>query len=163
MKKRISIVFSVIIISVLMAAWLSNPPSVASVESRFEDNYNDIQVVVEFMANSSCSSIIIKGNDGTMRADLATVTIDNISVCDAVERLLGPNGAYHSISKRGSTVTIRQWRGLTDIGCGIAYSINETSTPSVEYATELEPLSRAGWYYYVDDYNEWRVGKRPSL
>lgn len=161
MKKRIVCISFVLMISVLATTCFSKPPSIASVERRFENNYKDIQTVVEFMANSGYKSIILKGNDGTMRADLEIVTIDDESVCDAVECLLGSYGAYQSIYMRNNTVTIRQWRGLTDIGCGIAYSTNKTDAPYVDYATELKPLSREGWYYYVDDYNAWRTGKRP--
>ncbi len=161
MRKLISGVFLALMICVLIIVCFSIPPSIASVESNFENDYNDIQVVVDFMVNSDYTTISIQGNDGTMRADFATVTIDDKRVCEAVERLLGPYGAYDDIYKDNNTVTIDLWRGITDIGCGIAYSINETETPNVAYATELKPLSRAGWYYYVDDYNAWRTGKRP--
>ena len=161
MKNLIKGVSLVLIISVLLIICFSNPPNVSSIERCFESNYNDIQIVVKFMENSNYASISIKENDGTMRADLTTVTIEDKGVRDAVERLLGPYGDYHNIYKYRNTITISQWKGLTDIGCGIAYSINETDTPYVEFATVLKPLNRAGWYYYVDDYNAWRTGKRP--
>ncbi len=31
--------------------------------------------------------------------------------------------------------------------------------PEVQYATEFTPVSDDGWYYYVADYNEWRVNQ----
>ena len=40
---------------------------------------------------------------------------------------------------------------------GIAYSINKTDKPVIEFLTELEQLSENGWYYYKADYNEWRT------
>ena len=54
-------------------------------------------------------------------------------------------------------------KGLQDIGCGIACSINALEMPEIEYMTELVPLSTEGWYYYVDDYNKWRVESGSTL
>ena len=68
---------------------------------------------------------------------------------------------YHNriiILKSGNTVLIELWHPfMREKSCGLAYSINGIDIPIVEYAVEMEPLSIAGWYYYVDDFNTWRV------
>ena len=48
------------------------------------------------------------------------------------------------------------WSRGMDFRSGIAYSINEEE-PTIEYLTNLVPLSEAGWYFYEADYNEWRL------
>lgn len=152
----------VVLYCVALSGCTPDAPSIESVETCFESNYEDILTVVDFIANSDCDLIIIRGSDGTMRADSETVTIEEENVYNAVKRLLVSNGAYCLISKYKNTIQFEQWQGsIVDIGCGIAYSINETDWPYIEFATEIEPLSRSGWYYYVDDYNAWRTGKRP--
>ena len=89
----------------------------------------------------------------TMQADLRELPIEDREVTAAVQRL---QDSYQNIRKNGNTIVLNQWAGLADIGCGIAYSINGTDAPKVQFMTVLVPLSEDGWYYYVDDYNEWR-------
>ena len=62
------------------------------------------------------------------------------------------------ILKSGNTVLIELWHPfMREKSSGLAYSINGIDIPVVEYAVEMVPLSIAGWYYYVDDFNTWRV------
>lgn len=156
-----------LVLGMILTGCSSKPPSVESVEEHFQNNYDDIQIVVEFMSNSGYNSIYIKGIDGMMLADLEDVPITDESVFDAVKRLLGTpltgNRQYYYVSKSSNTIEFYQWKGTAEIGCGIAYTINGTDIPDVQYATELVQLSEPGWYYYVDDYNAWRTGKRPQL
>lgn len=141
---------------------LSVPPSVSSVDQRLRDNCSDIQIIVDFMVNSGYEDIYINDTSGKMLADLVWTDISDETVSTAVYRLL-VNNAYQSISKIRSTIILRQWKGLQDIGCGIACSINALEMPEIEYMTELVPLSTEGWYYYVDDYNKWRVESGSTL
>ena len=140
----------------------SVPPSVSSVDQRLRDNCSDIQIIVDFMVNSGYEDIYINDTSGKMLADLVWTDISDETVSTAVYRLL-VNDAYQSISKIRSTIILRQWKGLQDIGCGIACSINALEMPEIEYMTELVPLSTEGWYYYVDDYNKWRVESGSTL
>ena len=47
---------------------------------------------------------------------------------------------------------------ILDAGSGMVYSIdgNKPSEEVFTFLVELESLSEEGWYFYVDDYNEWR-------
>lgn len=151
----------IVVFCISLAGCVSSPPDVATVEAHFQDNYEDIQIVVDFMVNTEYRTIDIDTADRTMLADLERVEIANVAVNGAVERLLGEsiwdNKQYDYIYKSGNTIIFPQWDGAQDIGCGIAYSINETDHPRIQYCTELVPLSQTGWYYYVDDYNTWRI------
>ena len=137
------------------AAW-SAPPSISSVDQRLRDNYSDIETIVEFMANSGYKDIYIDDTSGKMLSDLVLMDISDELVRAAVSQVLG-SGAYKSISKQGNTIFLFQWHGSQDMGCGVAYSINPLEIPEIQFLTELVPLSTEGWYYFVDDYNKWRI------
>ena len=67
---------------------------------------------------------------------------------------------YKGIGRDGNTIYFVRWTRLMDFGAGIAYSVNGKDEPELDFVTKLEPLSEDGWYFYEEDYNEWRVRKR---
>jgi hypothetical protein len=46
---------------------------------------------------------------------------------------------------------------MNDVGCGVACAINDQDLPDIQYVTELLPMENEGWYYYVSDFNQWRL------
>lgn len=136
--------------------YLITPPSVNAVDQKLQANITDVQMIISFMKNSEYEDIYIHDISGTMLADLVTVEIPDDAVKDAVHLLLG-NDVYKSIYKQGNTIKLLQWAGSSDIGCGIAYTINGIDPPEIQYMTQLLPLSAEGWYYYVSDFNTWRL------
>lgn len=168
MKRVFRITYSLLLVLFLcyiLTSCSPEPPDVASVEEHFRNNQEDIQTVVDFIINLEYSSISIDTADGTMLADLETVEIEDEDVNNAIKRLLGRtlgnSSQYYSIYRSLNTIDFSQWSSPQDIGCGVAYSISGEFPPIIQYCTELVPLSEEGWYYYVDDYNAWRTGKRP--
>ena len=159
LKKSYKFALIVLTLGLIITGCSSNPPGKESVEKHFQENYNDIQTVVEFMCNSEYDSIHINTADGTMWADFEDgVVIEEKSVRDAIGRLLGASSIrqYYYVYKSGNTIDFLQWKGIAEISSGVAYSINGTDLPYIDYPTVLEPMSEPGWYYYVDDYNTWR-------
>lgn len=134
---------------------LNTPPDIDSIQERFGTSYDSIETVVDFLISCGYEDVSIRDTKGTMVADLTRVQINNDDVSTAVKSLID-NGKYLLIVKNGNTIYFLMWRGLRDIGCGIAYTINGVDTPEIEYSTELTPLSEDGWFYYVSDYNTWR-------
>ena len=168
MKRIFQIAYSLLLVLFLcytLTGCSSEPPDVASVEEHFQNNQEDIQTVVDFIINSEYSSVSIDTADGMMFADLKMVEIENEGVNSAIKRLLGHrlggSRQYYSIYRSMNTIEFFQWKNTHDCGCGVAYSISGKIPPIIQYCTELVPLSEEGWYYYVDDYNAWRTGKRP--
>ena len=131
----------------------NTPPTIAYEQEKFESNFDDINTIIGYMIDSGYESIQITDTSGTMLADLTRVEINNSDVMDAVSRALE---TYIKISKNGNTIKLFQWRGIRDIGCGIAYSIDGINKPQIQFVTELIPLAEDGWFYYVSDYNKWR-------
>lgn len=131
------------------------PPSVAMVQDCYREHAEDIQTIVDFLSSLEYEDIYITDNNGKMLADLTRIQIEDQSVSNAIDRILDSK-AYQHINKNGNTISLLQWKGIRDIGCGIAYSVNGTNSPEIEFVTQLTPLSDDGWYYYVSDYNTWR-------
>ena len=166
MKKTINIVFiilNVVLIIILVSKChrYDTPPCVSSVKDEFLSNQDAINVIVEYMIDTGYEDIYISGADGSMLANLTKTQIRDDLFFKAVKQLIQSEEYIH-ISKNGNTIHFLQWRGITDIGCGIAYSINGVDAPVVQFMTVLEPISNDGWFYYVSDYNEWRAEQSMS-
>lgn len=156
MKRRIFCALLSCVLLFLCVGCRSTPPTVEAVEQRFNKNYDDLITIVSFMINSGYEKIQIRDCSGTMYANLKWVDIAESSVNAAVKNILGTN-LYKGIYKRGDTIRVLQWSSSQDISCGIAYTINGIDLPEIQYMTEIAPLAKDGWYYYVADYNEWRL------
>lgn len=61
---------------------------------------------------------------------------------------------YEIISKNDNFVSYQKWSNL-DAGRGFVYSYNGTE-PSLQFMTKLIPLKEKDWYYYEEDFNEWK-------
>ena len=61
---------------------------------------------------------------------------------------------YEILSKNDTCVSYQKWSNL-DAGRGFVYSYNGTE-PSLLFMTKLIPLNEKGWYYYEEDFNEWK-------
>lgn len=153
-------------------AKINTPPSVDTVQEQFVNNLDDINAVVSFMQSSGYEGFFIQDSSGTASffiqdsTELAssgsrTIQIQDNEIRSAIKHLFH-NRNYLDISKIGNTVTLLQWRGACDVGCGIIYTNNVEESINTEFVTELIPISEDGWYYYVSDYNAWRNGQRGS-
>lgn len=131
------------------------PPSIQSVEDQLLDNYEELSLIKDFFLQSGYSSIYIHSANGYMFADMKNILIPDDNVREIIKALIA-DAKYSVIIKDGNTIWFQQWTRFTDAGAGLAYSPSETELNKIQYLTEYEPLSEVNWYYYVDDYNEWR-------
>lgn len=134
----------------------NTPPSLEDAEAKLIKNKIDVYTITEYLRNISYDKIIISRSDGSMFADFSTRHIEENMVVEAIARLF-ENEQYYSIYKHGNTIEFSEWKGLQDTGSGIAFSLNGVDVPQVAYTTIMTPLSQSGWYYYVEDYNSWRI------
>lgn len=137
-------------------AWWVNPHSPESAEKKLSKYFSDIETVNNYMIDTKYSSFYIDSIDGKAFADLNHVTINDKEIIISITNLL-KFGEVESISMRDNTINYTLWFGHQEISCGIAYSINQIDPPEITYVTELVQLTKPGWYYYVADFNEWRV------
>lgn len=155
-----ALVAAIIIVS-LSGCSIMEPPGIDRVERRFNRHYNDIQTVVDFIISLEYETIIINSNEKTGLKSTDGYHYESIALAldaeieEAVNRLL--NGKYEGIFKNDGTVKLVQWHRFNDVGCGVAYAINSQGLPEVQYVTELIPMETEGWYYYISDFNQWRL------
>lgn len=121
----------------------------------FDQDKEDILLITEYLASDTNDNIIFR-KEGMFAAPSNLNKVNDRSVYQAIYRLLNDRD-YHSISKFENTITFTIWTRFNDFGSGLAYSINVMDEPEIQYLTELEPLSEDGWYYYEEDFNEWRI------
>lgn len=117
--------------------------------------------IVDFFVESDYKYIYISEEDcenGVMFTGAHTrdVEITDEDVLDSVKALLN-RGGYNIIGRNGNTVYFESW-SLNSRSRGIAFSLDKSATPYVDFIVESEPLSVNGWYYYRTDYEESRNG-----
>ena len=132
------------------------------VNDTVEQATEDILAIVSYVYKSGYHDMYISDSTGQAYADFTTVSISDNDVCNAIRRLF-KNNTYLQISKMDQTISFLQWTGLRDIGCGILFSKNVEESIESEFITELVPLSEKDWFYYVSDYNAWRIGERATI
>ena len=125
-------------------------------ERYFNRDKEDIMLITQYFVKSGYSNILINDTNGNMSIGYTCIKINDETVKKAVNNLIDKRG-YISIQRTDNTISFAMWCRLSDVSRGIAYSIDKEHEPTLEYLTELEPLEENGWYYYEDDFNEWRV------
>ena len=155
-----SLIGIVLILALLLLLHLvfppRTPPSIGSVEKSFDKYQEDIEHVVNFLIEEKYESILIRDSSGMMQADLQWMEIHEDNILDALNRLFALRDNMQ-IYKDGNTIKLLWWTHPQNISSSIAYSVNKTDLPDVQYATEILPMSDDGWYYVIADYNAWRV------
>ena len=87
------------------------------------------------------------------------IPVENMEFYHAVKRLF--RAGCDQISRQDTTIEVVLWTTF-DVR-GIAYSPNY-EVPKVQFLTECEPIEgETDWYYYVDDYEKWRVSGTPAF
>lgn len=132
-------------------------PSIKSgnAERQFQRHKTNMTLISEYFCYSGYDNIYIHNTTekGMMSVSGKNVVIESKDIIEAIEKL--KKRGVEVISKEGNTVYFQLWSGLDD-GRGVAYSI-DGSPPILQFLTRLEPLSELNWYYYEEDYNEWRI------
>lgn len=169
MKPRILLV--IISVAILLSAlsgcsdiWElgENPPDYDAIKKIYEEHQNDMDMIVAYIQNAEYEWVHFDEPNGTMSADFQkNIPITDPKLASVVKKLLD-HGAVQEIYSNKGHVVFCCWSSVKEKSCGIAYSFDHTKTPDVQYATELIAFSEPGWFYYVEDYNEYRTGKRPD-
>ena len=156
--KQITIYILCIFVALSLCACLSTkePPSIGTINNLYFDNKENIDTVVDFMANTEHKTILIDDSCETMYADFQTIEIPDHITKNAIKHLID-KGVIIAFYKDHEQIQLRVWE-RPQIRCWIAYSTNGT-VPDVQYATESIAMEEAGWYYVIADYNEWRTQK----
>jgi len=133
-------------------------PDEDDLEQYLDENNDDFNTVLDYLLNQN--GRVHFEYDGINFENWFDTELPN-DVKSAIIRLKRHNRII--VMKSGNTILIELWHPfMRELSCGLAYSINGSDEPVVEYATEMTPLSEPGWYYYVDDFNTWRAEQDPA-
>lgn len=113
----------------------------------------DVTTITSYLKNLeytwvtiSFSSDYVTVDDGVIKKE----SISDESVKTAISNLIIEKG-YVRINKNRNTIEFNMYSGFSDVSKGIAYSIDGTSTPNIDYLTRLEEIEDS-WFYYETKY-----------
>ena len=146
------VVIAVFVLPVLILGIIFAPPwqGMSEVVRDFGRNQEELMIVRDYLVGLGYEFITIRPNRETgpqisdPRADAAVDTL--------FER------GYRIISKRANGLVFTRWSN-TDRAVGVVYSMdgNAVGEDVLNFLTQIEPLDEEGWFFFVDDFNEWRV------
>lgn len=161
MMKRL--LFSIVLIGtiVCLSTSCNNQKHITNfdkVESFKKDNECSIQIICDYLLKSEYDSVYIDDANGQMYAGFEYIEIEDPTVNDCIKSLWKEKCKNISLITENNAITFRLGQTLIEgIEYGLAYPINDTSEIRVQFQTELIPLYNSKYYYYVSDYNEWRI------
>ena len=144
---------------------LLRPPGIRYMERQFQRNKEELTIVRDFIFSLDFESVSIwnpfrdEASEMFVGLEYGRIPINDEKALRAI-RVLFRRG-FRSIEKRDNGISFLRWATL-DHGRGIVYSI-DGETPgeaAIHFLTEIEPLSEKGWYFYIDDFNQWRLRNR---
>ena len=143
-------------------------------EEVFNSDYKLLEETVEYLIDLNCSNFhVTKGmkNGEIFDSSDGQIIIEDTNLINLINKLKKRN--YRIIEKKDNIIIFLRCSHM-DNGSGFIYSIDgvepnygvdpknplygSTASPTqIMFLTKLEPLSKLNWYYYEEDYNEWRV------
>ncbi len=130
-------------------SFVPQPPAPERVEKTFQEYREEIQTVTDYLLTQKPPVDIYNSQE----------LPENVS--QAVRTLIRKAGCS-SIHYSENAIHFLLWTRFTDAGCGIAYS-EESSLCALKedfpFLTQEQPLSEQNWFYYVEDYAQWRIEK----
>jgi len=158
-RKIISVILGIlgILCVFYLLGFLLAPMSQERIEKGFYNDYENIRIVRDFLMELEDESIYITSSSKTMftNTEKTSMPSDNSAAISAIDRLF--SRGYEVISKGDNCICFLRWNNL-DAGRGVAYLIdgNTPSEQELMFLTYLQPLDIDGWYYYEEDFNEWK-------
>lgn len=149
---------------VLLGGGFNPRISPEKMEEIFAEDYELLMVVVQFMIDTGHEKVRINRDDMEnsemfVYSSEELLKIEDINVKDSIKELR--KRKYSVIGRKDNTIYFLRW-SIRDNGRGIAFSV-DGSEPTLQFLTKIVSLPNPNWYYYEEDYNEWRVrNKNPQ-
>ena len=159
--KRINIIISIILVcSIAFSTGCINSNQYidsADIKKTFEEDYEELKIIADFLLAQKYSSISIQRNQNYMVANFGEhFPFDNDEVENTVNSLFDKGYLY--FYRSNNTVHFERWKKWMyhEYRSGFAYLNEDSCNLDIQFLIEQQEMSVAGWYYYEDDYNEWR-------
>ena len=128
--------------SLWIGLWLLAPPNKKEAEMLLKTDEKLLKTVTTYLENSGYESM-------SFNKTFADSQVEDEEVAKTINKLF--NRGYDAIGLQGNTIYFLRWTRLKDFGAGLAYSINGTDEPQMEYLVKIEELSEEQWYYYEEN------------
>ena len=163
-----TIVFVFVFIPLIVFICLFREPYTTSedIKKEFYSNYEQMEKIKEILERAEYADISIYNTDyiyedgeyGTwFVAGEGSIQIEDEEFVNDIE-ILFKEREYSHIGKIGNTIYFQLWANK-DAGSGIAYS-TDGNEPVLQFLTKLEELDKNNWYYYEEDFNEWKLNNK---
>ena len=129
----------------------------ADINHTFEEDYAKLSEVSEYLLSLDEDLIVIRSGYLPMSVDFDDeVPIDNWKIKNTIRHLFFKGYSY--ISKSGGTIEFHRWEKpfSYEFRAGFAFNKYGNEGLSVQFLMKKEKLSIENWYYFEEDYNEWR-------
>ena len=167
-KKKILIVVSLLMTMLLAGCSFlyklppSEPLSADEAKEFLTQHREDIDTIVDYLKELEYKSVFIDADNKKIFYDFEYHDISSWNVNACIHRLWidGCIEISKNDTQERNAISFDIWRKI--IGsedCGIACTIDGQGMPKTEFQTYCEEIDD-GWYYYYDDYEEYR--KNPS-
>ncbi len=158
MQKKLSLLILVVFLFFMCSCSTVNKKDA---EQWIRDCSLELTMVVEYLIGYEYDNIFIDKANGRMTLLLSgDVEIDNDDVVVAVKKLFSHGFKIISKNKKSNCIHFLKHTRFNDYGAGLAYSIDGINDPDLTYLTKLEKLTSPNWYYYEEDFNEWRIRQK---
>lgn len=133
-------------------------PSAEDAKKFLDRNRDSIEIIVDYLAELESDLAFIDKDDETIFYDFERHEIPSEEVKTCIDRLWR-SGCIH-ISKQNvqetDTISFEIWhRTMGDADCGIACTISGQGKPYTEFQISCESIDET-WFYYYDNYEEYR-------
>lgn len=161
MKNRLLMILLCIILPLSCAGCSSrlkrDMPDAVSAQDCFDCNQDRIALVTDYLLSLKHPDVWINDANGTYFSDFEWHSIEDRTVRETIEALWESGISDIRKNTKANSISFEIWRSFQEVDCGVAFSVDGIHAPSVEFMTQVEPLTERGWYYYVADYNQWRI------
>ncbi len=143
-------------ISIFTAYKLQSP---SDIYAQFDEDYQQLDEIAEYLNSIENDSITITFGKPYMIVDFGEEKeFENNEIKKSVLTLF--TKGYLRIEKTRDTVNFERWTNpISGFAAGYAYDFSNEGTLDIQFLTKQQEMSVAGWYYYEDDYNDWRSRK----
>jgi len=123
-------------------------------ERIFIEDYELLVDVLAFLVNLGPETVFIRDDMGSGEMSIGgkRIEIGDADAIIAINKL--KSRGFRAIEMDGNTVSFLRW-SMRNRGRGIAFSL-DGNEPVLPFLTRLVPLSKTYWYYYEEDFYEWR-------
>lgn len=158
------VVFWLVVISICCVRWYNSPSRAIEIfeDEIFKRDYRELVKMVDFLDSlEDVEDAYIDSTDGTMLVQykddriVKDAEISDEDVVSTVSVLM--KKGYYDITKHSNTIYFERWRNPFGCSKGFAFSSDSSGELDIQYLIGVMALDKTDWYYYISDYEMWRV------